>query len=551
MPVVRFSRSRLEGLVGRPLGDEELGDLVFRVKGEVESLSDEQVELEVTSDRPDLLMPEGLARALRGLLGVEAGLPRLRISGDTGIVLRVERVPSRPYIGVAVVYDYPLSGGVLEELIQFQEKLHVTVGRKRRKVAIGIHDLDKLPSPHLVYREARLDERMTPLHTGRAMSIAETLSQTEQGREYGRISLRDDSLHPAIFSGGEIISLPPVINSDVTRLETGTRNLLIDVTGTDREAVYKTLDLLTSTLAERRPAAIGRIRVELPSGDLEHHPLLERGTLEASVDYVNRSLGTSLTGEEAIERLERMRWEAHVDGERIRATYPEYRLDILHPIDLVEDIAMAQGYDRLPLTPPREMLRPREDPLERLSREASELAAGLGFMEMHTFTLVPSWINEEYLPPRREPVGLVNPISAEMAQFRASMVPSLLLTLRESQGARLPLRIHEVGTVATVSQRDGALEETLSLGMAVMDDSVSFEDIQAPIYALVRALGLRPSTEKRDHPGFIRGRSANLLVNSVLAGRVGEVSPAVLERLGIKYPVAVAELDLSKVLGFL
>ncbi len=546
MPVVKLSVKRLLDLIGdKSVDEQKLEELLFNLKCEATPLEDGRIEVEVNSDRPDLLISEGVARAVKGLLGVEKGLPHLSVY-DTSITLEVHDVPSRPYIGLGVLENYPLDEETLEELIQFQEKLHTTIGRKRRKVAIGIHDLDKLPSKKIVYKEVDIREAtMKPLHREGEWKVIDVLEKTEQGREYGRISLRNDFMHPAIYAGDEIISLPPVLNSDVTRLEPGTRNLLIDVTGTDREAVLKTLDILLSTLAERRGARIGRVVVSSPYHE-GFMPLLSRESMRVSCDYVCQQLGFKLDCNEIASLLEKMRFGVSTDGRELCIVVPEYRIDILHPIDIVEDVAIAYGYSNISVLKPREIMKPSPHELPRVCWRASEIMVGLGFTELMTYILVPERLATKILLPSRSLVRLRNPVSLEMNVVRPSLIVSLLLALRESQGVELPLKIFEIGETACMV--GGRVISNVALGLAVMDDSVSFEDVQAPLFALLEYLGLTPSTKRAEFSFMIRGRAAYVEANGSRVGVVGEIHPSLLEELDIKYPVAVAEVNLEALL---
>ncbi|MEM3491360.1 MAG: phenylalanine--tRNA ligase beta subunit-related protein, partial [Fervidicoccaceae archaeon] len=255
MPVLYLNPERLISFIGdRGIALEKLNEILFSLKSESSLTADGLLEVEVNSDRPDLFISEGIARAVKGLIGYEKGLFQPRIQ-DSSYMLKVDEVPSRPFIAIGIVRGVELGEEGLKELIQFQEKLHITIGRNRRKMAIGIHDLRKIPSQDLRYTMVTLEHEMFPLGIREKKKIREVLSGTPQGRSYGEISLIGGA-HPAIFSGDEIISLPPVINSEITRIEPDTKDLLIDVTGIDEETVLKTLDLITSILNEKTGSII-------------------------------------------------------------------------------------------------------------------------------------------------------------------------------------------------------------------------------------------------------------------------------------------------------
>jgi len=549
MPVITIGIERLMKLLGEDLDISELSEYLFTLKSETENIDEEQgkIEIEINSDRPDLLISEGIARAIKGLLGKEVGLPKLNTS-KTNYTLEIKNVPSRPYIAMGIIYNYELTEEVLEELIQFQEKLHSTIGRNRKKIAIGIHDLDKIRTRNFEYKEIDIrKEEMLPLHQDKRMKVIEVIEQLEQGREYGEISIRDSYYHPAIYADGEIISLPPVINSDITRLEPGTKNLLIDVTGTDLYTVNKTLDIILSILSEREKNTIGTIACHDINGEtILETPRLERGEILIKTEYINKMLGFTLTTKQIIDLLLRMRWEAEpVNNNEIFAIYPEYRIDILHPIDVVEDIAVSWGYDKIPIQKPTRMLVAEPNKIESFQRLLARIVSGLGFIETKTFTMIPNRIARLLIEEKEEIIAISNPISQEMSVIRPNIISSIILTLKENMKGFLPLKIFEIGETASIT-KTGRITVRRKIGLGYMDDEVSFEDIHAPIHALIEALGLVPSTKKKDYPGLIKGRSASIFANNRLVGFLGEVHPSILVENKIKYPIAVAELDIEE-----
>ncbi len=542
MPVIHTYPQRLAELIGRELELDELKDILFRLKSEAELLEDGRLEIEVNSDRPDMLLAEGIARAAKGLLDIELGAPRYNVR-DEDIVLEVREAPSRPYIGIATVREVNVDEEFLVELVEFQEKLHTTLGRRRRKIAIGLHDLGKLPGRRLVYGSFNIDEVVfTPLHGDKPMTMRQVLMETEQGRSYGSISL-DEDRHPAILADGEVISMPPVINAEVTRIEPGTRHLLIDVTGTDLGTVLSTLDIIATTLAERG-GDIGRIRVEGLPG-VEVTPILRNKSMRLSTDYASRLLGFSLTAAEAARHLSRMRLDASPGEGEVVAGIPPFRIDFLHPVDLVEDIAMSIGYSNIPVSYLERRTRPRPLPKWRLVNAVRDLLVGLGFQEILGFMLSNPRDMEAAGIPRSRLVLLSNPVSQELSALRASLLPGLLRALEANQHAEMPIRIFEVGDIVEVDEEAETKTRTrLHVAAAIMSPRTGYEEIQGVLYAVLRNLGFEPRASRHSHPLFMEGRCAEVVFPGGRAV-LGEVSPLILEELGIKYPVTSFEADIT------
>jgi len=195
VPVVRLRVDRLEKATGMDI--ESVKEALFKLKCESEE-ADGYLEVEVMPDRPDMFITEGVARAVKGVMGVETGWRAPEVV-DTRYRLVVEDVPTRPYIAGAILYNVNVDEDLLEDLIQFQEKLHETLGRRRAKAAIGLHDLSKMESEVIRYKLEPLSTRFNPLDVEGEMSIGEYLSGTEKGSKYGGLALdRGSERHPAL-----------------------------------------------------------------------------------------------------------------------------------------------------------------------------------------------------------------------------------------------------------------------------------------------------------------------------------------------------------------
>ena len=544
MPVIRVYKHRLEKLVGKQFSIDELEDLLFNLKCEVSIAEEGILEIELNSDRPDMLITEGIARVLKGVLEIEVGIPKYEAI-DTGIKVIVEPPSTRPYIAVAVVYNVNIDYELFEELIQFQEKLHMTYGRKRRRIAIGLHDLDKLPSKSLYYKEVDIDStKFMPLNESREYTAREILKNIKQGIEYGDISLRDGKYHPMLFAGDKVIAMPPVINADITRIEPGTRSLLIDVTGTDLKAVEEAIDILTTTLAESG-GKIGRVEVHYPDKILTY-PKLRTEKIPLDINYVYKVLGLKLSTNDIKYYLERMRFNAEVaDEERVIVTIPPFRVDILHPVDLIEDIAMSIGYENIEPEPVKPMTPKPISSKYRFINALRELLVGLGFQELHLYMLTSSKDIEE-LGLQEKYVVIANPVTEELDIVRPTMINQILRALKVNQHIDMPVKIYSIGdTVVIDENKETMTDERTKLALAYMAGKASFEDLQAPLYAAFRYLDLDIKTVRGEHKLTIDGRTAKVIIEGEERGFIGEVKPEILEKMSIKLPVVLGELDIT------
>ncbi|MCE4607028.1 MAG: phenylalanine--tRNA ligase subunit beta [Desulfurococcales archaeon] len=541
MPVIRLSLEKLTGLTG--LTSHELKDTLFRLKCESEEVEPGILEVEVNPDRPDMLITEGLVRAVNGLTGEETGYPGYPVVG-TDYTVELGNLGARKYIAVGVVENVNVDEEYLEELIQFQEKLHVTFGRKRRKAAIGFHDLSKLPCNRLEYTYIDPSKtRFRPLHWDREMTGLEVLRETEQGKLYGNINL-EQGQHPFLLACGEVIAMPPVINSDITRVEPGTHSLLIDVTGPDKWTVMKLLDIITVNLADREGAKIGRVKV-LSRGKETVTPLLEEEKVELNPDYTQRILGLEIPVQEQAEILERMRYNAVASESKLTVTVPPYRVDILGEIDLVEDIAIAYGYDNIPLKTTWTVMRGELSDRTVFAREISDILIGGGFVEVMQLALVgPTILAGKWDPGTLVEIG--NPVMAEYSILRPSLIPGLIQVARANISASKPIKAFEIGPV--VYKDNVVVKESWRLGLLYMDDEASYEQLQAVVYKVLRLLGTEPGAAESRHPYLIEGRTGRIYANNVEIGFLGEARPDVLLEFGVEYPTVLAEVDLDKLM---
>jgi phenylalanyl-tRNA synthetase beta chain len=305
---------------------------------------------------------EGIAREMKGFLGIENGIKRYDVS-ESFVVLKKEKSEVRPCIACGIIKDVILSDDLVKSLMQVQEKLHMTIGRNRRKVAIGVHDFDKIIPP-LVYTDAD-DEKFVPLGMTEEMSIKEILEKHPKGIDFAHL-VKDR--YPLIYDKRGVISFPPIINSERTKVTENTKNIFIDVTGTDEKAVNQVLNILVCNIAER----CGKIFSVKVSNKIT--PQLEPTEFTLNVDDVDKTLGLGLNENQITEALEKMRYFVKkMKGGKVIVGIPPYRSDILHSVDIIEDVAIGYGYNNIEPILPKVATIGGESELEKLSRRIREI----------------------------------------------------------------------------------------------------------------------------------------------------------------------------------
>ncbi len=301
MPTITLDKKDVMKLVGKEIPDDKLKDRISMLGTDLEKVDNSEIVVEVFPNRPDLLSEEGFSRALSSFIGLKTGLRKYDIK-KSGFKVNVEKSVEniRPYIRCAVLKNINLSDEAIKSLMQLQEKLHLTHGRKRKKVAIGVHDFDAIKFP-LVYKAVKpASISFVPLEMTKEMNLAEILVKHPKGRDYA-FALEGLSNYPVIIDAkNDVVSFPPIINGIITQVKENTKNLFIDVTGLDVNAVTQALNILVSSLADRG--------AEIYSLDINRvvSPDLKPRKMKVDLGYVNKLLGLNLNEKKFVELLEKI-----------------------------------------------------------------------------------------------------------------------------------------------------------------------------------------------------------------------------------------------------
>jgi len=549
MPVVEVSLWDLERLVGRSLSKAEIEELLPRLKCEVEEVSDSVVAYEATHDRPDLYSAELLSVYLRGLLEVELGLPRFKSGGVAGEA-RIEGPSYRPYAYFAVVRGVSLDDEAIRQLMQLQEKIHLTYGRDRRKVSIGLYDLRGVEFPIRYVGVKPEAVKFKPLGFTVEMTPLQVLREHPKGVAYRHL-VEGHELFPLIVDAeGKVVSFPPITNSEDYRVTESTRDVLIDVTSTDPEAGRRIVTLMASAVATRGGTVY---QVRNVFGALsEVSPRLEPDHVTYNVSLNKRLLGLDLGPRETQELLARMRMEAvAIGGDELRVAYPYFRVDILHPVDIAEEVAMAYGYERIEpqYMPP---LHPgREHGLEVFSRAVREAMIGMGFIEVNNYIMTSKELMFTMMGLEvGDMVEVENPKHEMYHALRTWIIPQLLATLSNSKHAGYPQRIFEVGDVVIPDpSRENRARDERHLAFAIAGKGVTLTDGLATLKTLCALFKVGYELRALEHKSFISGRAARVLSECGELGIVGEIHPQVLVNFNLAVPVVVGELDVERLKG--
>ena len=512
------------------------------------------LRMELLAVRPDMFDPGGLARVLRNYLGeslepasYELEEPTITVKVDPGLA------SVRPCIACAVVRGITLDDDRIKVIMKLQENLHWALGRDRKRASIGVYDLDKLSGTAYEYRSVGPSElEFTPLGLSVGMTPARVLSEHPKGMAYARLLAAFDRYPLLVDGAGQVLSMPPIINSEETRVTHGTRNFFVDVTGSEERIVWKTLNTLVTSLAELdKHARLEAVTIEYPERRFTTPDLtMQSVTLDAA--RTARLIGVDLDRDGVVERLRRMGHGVSVAGSQLEVLVPAYRNDIMHEIDLVEDVAIAYGYHNIETRLVPNLTVGRELPLEKASSEARQVFTGLGYYEV--LTLILSSEEAQYDGLRRprldNHVVIEHPISIEQTMVRVTLLAGLLDTLAANTDHELPQRIFEVGNTTLLdSGLDTGARETKGLAAACLGPRVDFAEVRSLAECVLREFGWGLAAEPSADGVFIPGRGARVFAvkghERREVGVMGEVHPEVLVAHKLIHPAAVLELSLE------
>lgn len=533
----------LKGVISK----EKLVETIPYLGLDIEEEAERYVRIEYNPNRPDLSTDWGLARALNAFLEFERSWDDYKVS-QSAVTLRVDASVSkiRPYIVAAVAKGVELEDESIRQIIAMQEDLHNGIGRRRRKISIGIHNFDVLRPP-IEYLAEGGDFAFVPLNQDREMSVEAIVKETEVGKEYGYI-ISGQGAYPILRdSAGGVLSFPPIINGNLTRLSEETSNLFIDITAIDLKAAEAALSVLVTTLADAG-AKVESVNVNY-RGKTIVTPNLTPQEMTLNLDYANMLLGLDLTEEEAINCLRRSRIPSSSHDGKVRVWVPRYRFDILHQVDLVEEIAIGYGLNRIQPTFPEGRVSGRMGERQIIKGGIREALVGLGLVEVMTFSLVSrELLSKAGLGAHEGTLKVIDPKTMEHEIPRTSLIPSLLSVLSRNIHEEYPQRIFELSTIF-INGVNG-IEERSHLGVVIAHSSANFTEAKSYLSsALAQSLGLESSTLADTHPTLMEGRTARIICKGEKVGSVGEVHPRVLERFGLRTPVSAFELDLDRILS--
>jgi len=546
MANIKISKKQFEKEIGK--FDEKMQEKIALFGTPLESISEEDVEIEIFPNRPDLLSYQGFKRSFLSFLGKKLGLQSYKLNPpERNYYVNVESSVRevRPYMVCAIVKEINLDDQKIKEIIEVQEKLHSTIGRKRKKLAIGIYPLEKINLP-ITYKALEPDKiKFVPLESPREMSGLEILQRHPAGKEYAHL-LKGKIKFP-IFEDGKknVLSMPPIINSELTgRVTEKTKELFIECSGFDFNTLSKCLNILVTMFLEMGGKAY---QMKIKSKESKVTPDLSTEKMKISIENVNKLLGLNLNEKQIKDLILKMGHNYNSSTKEVEI--PAWRVDVLHEVDLIEEIAIAYGYENFEPEIPEISNIGEKDKKEVIKNKITEILTGLGLIEVSNFHLTPKQDQFEKMAVQekqeKDYVGVVES-KTENNILRKDLSHMVIKTFSKNVDSEYPQRIFEMGTVFESNNSKISEKENLAVGIS----PGNFTEIKQILDYLERMLNIKLKVKESENIShhFIDGRMGEIFFENKKIGEVGEIHPKIIKNWKMKMPASILEINLKDIL---
>ena len=535
MAVISLNKKSLEKKVGKIT--PKLKERIDMLGCAIENETAEELMVDISPNRPDLLSEQGVARALLAFIGKKTGLLKYKAEKSKYKLIVEDSVKSvRPYTACAVIKNMKFDSEKIKEIIEMQEKLHMTYGRNRKRIAIGIYPMEKIKFP-ITYKALAPDKlKFKPLESESEITGTQILSRHHAGKNYGHL-LEGKSKFPVFEDAkGKILSMPPIINSEETgRVTEKTKELFIECSGFDMEVLNRCLSIITTALADMG-GKIYSITMKYGSKTAVT-PDLSPDKMKVNLKAVNKLLGLELKDKELKQYLERMNY-SYSSG---TVLIPAYRTDVLHEVDLIEDVAIAYGYENFKQEIPHVSTIGKETKMEILKRNIAESLVGMNMLETYSYSITNQEDECTKMNTKEDLIQLTN-AKTNYNVMRNKMLPSLMKIFGNNRDVDYPQRIFEIGRVF---EKNKGISEKTNLAIALTNSN--FTEMRQVLDYLSRMFDVKISIQELKQDSFIEGRTAKVLARGQPIGVIGEIHPQVLSNWKLLVPVSAMELELDKI----
>lgn len=573
MPTVGLKRHLLFEALGQSFTEEQFDELCFEFGLELDEVvketNDEGKEevvykIDIGANRYDLLCLEGIVRALLVFQG-KLLAPKYSLTKPETmeqLILEPSVLEVRPHVIGAVLRGVTFNKARYNSFIDLQDKLHMNLARRRTLASVGTHDLDTIKGPFTYMAKQPDSIKFRPLSQSKEFTSSQLMElySTDSHLKAFVPIIKDSPLHPVIYdSNGVVLSLPPIINGEHSKISLNTQNIFFEVTATDLTKASIVLDTLVTMFSQYcdKPFTVEPVQTHLPSGEVLTYPKLAQRTETISPYKANSTIGVSLSSDRIAELLTKMCLPSKVDSkDSITVTIPPTRADVLHPCDIYEDVAIAHGYNNIAKTIPKTLTVAQQLPVNKLTDQLREATAQAGFTEALTFSLcsrddIASKMrkNIEKLPA----VHISNPKTLEFQVARTSLLPGLLKTVQANRKMPLPLKLFEISDVVLkdTGAEVGARNER-RMAAVFYNKSPGFEIIHGLLDRIMQLLEV-PNTgdtsgyqiTQGNDGTYFPGRAADIVAYGQVVGSLGVLHPDVVTAFDLTLPCSAIEINIE------
>lgn len=598
--VIKESRIRGERSEGMLLAEDEMGLTndhtgIMILPHDVEPgmelssvmpLEDFAIDISLTPNRPDCASVFGIAREVAALTGQRVKMPSIEvrdvgppITGLSSVTIHDPSGCPRYAAGMAQGIELKPSpfwmryrlyhSGVraINNIVDITNYVLLEMGQP-----LHAFDYDRLMENRIVVRRAEQGEAFTTLD-GQSRTLSKDHLLICDGQRPVALAGIMGGLNSEIFEGSKNVLIESAYFDPVTiRKGSKALNLSTEASyrferGIDPEGAKTALKRALMLISDLSGGTVNK-------GIIDVYPTpYQAPVIPLRIRMTNAFLGTSLSKERVSSYLKALEMDVRdLDEDSLQVVPPSFRVDLTREVDLMEEVARMEGYDRIPVTIPLiQPLEGDEDPALALGERLKGILTGLGFSEIITYSFI-SPDSADYLgvdegSPLRSFVRLQNPLTIDQSVMRTSMIPGLLATIKENMDyGQTDLKLFEWGRIYIADASNDLPHERLFLAGIItglfepktwnnMERPVDFYDIKGTLEVMFQSLSIKNITFEKVRkrvPGYEAEAACNVYLSGLSAGYLGQADADVLGRYDINTKnIYMFELDIKVLLDCL
>ncbi|MEM4605694.1 MAG: phenylalanine--tRNA ligase subunit beta [Candidatus Pacearchaeota archaeon] len=543
MTNITLNRKEVEKHLGKI--DEELQNRIISIGIEIEELNEKEIVLGITPNRPDLLSLQGFLRNMNFYLGKKKPFTYIaKENKEYEVIIEKSVKEVRPFTACAVAKNLKFNDEKIKEIINIQEKLHLTLGRNRRKVAIGIYPLEKIKFPIRFLAKKPKEIVFRPLEFDKEIDGLKILKEHPTGKEYSHL-LEGKEVFPIFEDANrKILSMPPIINShEIGKITNETKDIFIECSGFNPHYLGKVLNIICCALIDMG-AEIYKVKIK--KGWFSYYtPDFSEERIEFTLEQINNTIGLNLKEKEIEKLLQKMGIKTEKTKKNFFALIPPYRVDILNWSDVAEEVAIAYGYENIGFEIPSISNIAEEDKSYVMKRKLGEILNGLGFLECSSLHLNTKEEIKKMNYQFKDFIEIENS-KTEYSTLRIDLMTNILKIFSENSDSQYPQKIFEIGPVFSLdNNEETGIKEKQNLAIAICDNETNFTEIKRVLDYLFKMIDKKYLLKETENSNFILGRVGKIIVDEKEIGFIGEIAPRVLKNWKINFPVTALEICIN------